>query len=161
LRQMQGTPFIIYARNRFLVDNMIMELIQYLVLLLAEIIAFSIFVYFVSTRTHGQISRRWKASAFVSVLYGLLSHDLGNLLLLIGWNYGESLETLLIDLPNKLTKGFLFMINLAAFYTMPAIIIGVFFAYLNFWSSGDLWIEKYWKNPKISYRDHEPPILKF
>jgi hypothetical protein len=38
--------------------------------------------------------------------------------------------------------------------------IGLFIAYSNFWQSGDWFIEKYWRNPKINYgANNKPPFL--
>jgi NADH:ubiquinone oxidoreductase subunit 6 (subunit J) len=139
-----------------------MSYIQHVVILFAEIIVFSSFVYIVSTRTNEELSRRWKASAFVSVLFGLLIHFFCIVLFVIICIYNANSETLLNDLPNKFKEGLLLLISLATFITMPIIIIGIFIVFFQFRQNGDRLIEKYWRNPKISYREHaKPPYLKF
>jgi len=128
-------------------ENINEYLPRYVVALFIELIIFSGFVFFASSKTKDEVSRRWKASALISILYGLVIHFLLMAIIVLGWIFEKDFETLFADLPKKLLSFASQTIGLAAIITMPAIIIGVFIAYHYLWQTGDRLVEKYWKNP--------------
>ena len=116
-------------------------------------------MYFTSTKTESEVSRRWKASAFLSASFGLLIHFVLMAIIVLGWIFETDSETLFADLLEKLMSFASQTIGLAAIITMPMIIIGDFIAYHYLWQTGDRLVEKYWKNPKVHYdKNQKPPI---
>ena len=143
-------------------ENISKHLPFYVAALFIELIVFSGFVYFVSSKTKDDVSRRWKASAVISVLYGMAIHFLFMVIIVLGWIVETDFESLIATLPEKLFSFASQAIGLAAIITMPAIIFGVFIAYHYLLQTGDRLVEKYWKNPKIHYGENQkPPYLKF
>jgi hypothetical protein len=143
-------------------EKIIYYLPHYVVALVIELIIFLSFVYFASNKSEGEVSRRWKASAFLSVSFGLLLHSVLVALIVLGWIFETDSKGLFTDLPEKLMSVAVQTIGLAAIITMPVIIIGVFIAYRYLWQTGDRFVEKYWKNPKVHYGENQkPPYLKF
>ena len=143
-------------------ENIIDYIHNYVVALLIELIFFWVFVYVASNKTEGEVSRRWKASALLSVSFGLLIHFVLLALIVLGWIFETDFETLFADLLEKVMSFASQIIGLAAVITMPVIIIGVFIAYHYLWQTGDRLVEKYWKNPKVHYGENQkPPYLKF
>jgi hypothetical protein len=67
--------------------------INYLVILLVEILVYSIFVYFVFSKTTGETSRRWKASVVVAVIIGACIHISFIGLGVVGWIMALRLPT--------------------------------------------------------------------
>lgn len=136
--------------------------LHYVMALLIELIVFFGFVYIASSKTKGEVSRRWKASALISVLYGLVTHFLLMIIIFLGWIFETDFETMFVYLPEKLLSSASQCISLATTITMPAIIIGVFIVYHYLWQTGDRVVERYWKNPKIHYDENQkPPYFKF
>ena len=139
-----------------------MTYIQYVIILFAEIVVLSGFVYIIFSKAKGESSRRWKASVVVAVLFGVLIHICFIMALIMVWIDWANFETLFIDFFNKYKEGLLLIISADTLIILPMIIIGIFVAYIMFWQSGDRYVEKFWRNPKISYREHpKPPFLKF
>lgn len=143
-------------------ENIVKYLPNYAIALLIELIVFFGFVYFVSIKAEGDVSRRWKASALISISFGVLIHLLFLVIIVLGRIFETNSETVFINFPERLVSFTTQAIGLAAIVTMPTIIIGVFIAYHYLWQTGDRFVEKYWKNPKIHYSENEkPPYLKF
>jgi hypothetical protein len=143
-------------------ENIVEYLPNYAIALLIELFVFFGFVYLVSIKTEGDISRRWKAAAFIGVFYGLLIHLVFLVIIVLGWIFETNFETFFINLPERILSFTAQIIALETMVTMPIIIIGVFMAYHHLWQTGDRFVEKYWKNPKIHYGENQkPPFLKF
>jgi ABC-type spermidine/putrescine transport system permease subunit I len=120
-------------------------------------------VFFIwQTKIKSEVSRRWKASSLVSILFGLLIHLCILVIIVFGLISDVNVETMSTDLGRVFIEIFSATIGLAAIITMPTIIIGTLFAYYNFWKTGDRLIKKYWRNPKVHYDENaKPPFLKF
>ena len=146
-------------------NNIIENLSTYVIALIIELIVFFGFLLLTTSITNSEVSRRWKGASLISVSYGLLFHLLILFIFIfefLSWIFKTNLELILANLPEKLILLESEAIALAAVITMPMIIVGVFIAYLHLWQTGDRFIEKYWKNPKIHYAINEkPPYLKF
>jgi hypothetical protein len=143
-------------------ENLLPIQSNYLIILLVEVSLFSIFVYLVFSKTKDDVCRRWKASVFVSVIFGIFIQTILLGLSAVGWLMQVNFATLI----DSFIKGFYALIpawiGMEALLTMPIIILGTFIAYFRFWNSGDRLIEKYWRNPKIHYgQNQKPPFLKF
>ena len=143
-------------------ENVVEYVPIYVVTLLIELVAFFAFVYFVSTKSEGDISRRWKASAFIGVCFGLLVHLVFLAVIVLGWLFETNVESLFTNLPERIMSFIVEAIALGAIVTMPVAILGLFTAYHYLWQTGDRFVEKYWRNPKIHYGENQkPPYLKF
>lgn len=133
-----------------------------IIALVIELVVFFGFVYLVSIKTDGEVSRRWKASAFISVCSGLLVQLVVLALVVFGWFIDNKTETFVVSLSTALLYFFAQAIVIGATVTMPVVIIGLFMAYHYLWQTGDRFVEKYWRNPKIHYGENsKPPFLKF
>jgi len=142
-------------------ENVVENVPTYVVALSVELIVFFGFVYFVSIKTKGDISRRWKASAFISICFGLLVHTVTLAIIVLVWLIEAKAETFFVNLPEKAISFFAQVITIGAIVTMPVVIIGIFMAYYHLWQTGDRFVEKYWRNPKIHYGENaKPPFLK-
>jgi hypothetical protein len=143
-------------------ENIVIYLPKYAIALFLEIFVFGCFAYLAPTRTKGEVSRRWAASSLVSILFGLSIHLFLMGIIIVGWISNVNVETFPPDLYGQFIEVLSVTIGLAAIFTMPTIIIGIFIAYFNFWQTGDRLIEKYWRNPKVHYgKNAKPPFLKF
>ena len=142
--------------------NIVEYVPTYVIALLVEFIVYFGFLYLVSTKTAGDVSRQWKASAFISVCFGLLVHLVTLAVIILGWLIETNVETFFARLPENIISLFVQAIAIGAVATMPVVILGIFIAYLHLWQTGDRFVEKYWRNPKIHYGEHpNPPPLKF
>jgi hypothetical protein len=143
-------------------ENVVTYIPIYVIALIVEFIVFFGYVYFVSVKTEGGVSRRWKASAFISVCCGLLVHVSILGAIVLGWLIETNIEIFLISLPEKVMSFFANAIAVGAIVTMPVVMIGLFMAYFHLWQTGDRFVEKYWRNPKVHYGENgKPPFLKF
>ena len=143
-------------------ENVVENVLIYAVVLLIELGVFFGFVYFVSIKTEGDVSRRWKASAFISVCFGLLVHMVTLAIIILAWFIEANAATFFVNLPEKVMTFFAQVIAIGAIVTMPVVMIGIFMAYQHLWQTGDRFVEKYWRNPKIHYGENaRPPFLKF
>jgi hypothetical protein len=132
-----------------------------IIALIIEFVVFFGFIYFVSIKTEGEVSRRWKAAAFISVCLGLLLHLVFLAIIVFAWLIEQNTATFFVNLPEVVIALFAQAIVIGAAMTMPVVIIGLFMAYLHLWQTGDRFIEQYWRNPKIHYGEQrKPPSLK-
>jgi hypothetical protein len=143
-------------------ENLFPIPINYFVILFVEIIVFSLFVYFVFTKTTGEICRRWKASVFLAALIGVFVQASFIGLGWVGWLMEVNLSTFFQDFIQFVDRLIPASLAMASFVTLPIIILGTFFAYAWFAQHGDYLIDKYWRNPKVYYRsDQKPPFHNF
>lgn len=143
-------------------ENVFEYLPSCIIALIVELVVFFGFVYFVTMKTDDEVSRRWKAAAFVSVCSGLLVQLVVLALIVFSWFFENNTETFVVNLPTTIISFFAEGIVIGATVTMPVVIIGLLIAYHYFWQTGDRLIEKYWRNPKIHYgANSKPPFLKF
>jgi len=131
--------------------------VKYALILFVEILAYCIFVYFVVSKTTGQVARRWKASVFSGVVFGLCFHLFFSGLLMLGWLLQVNFVSSLYSQINGLLLLAAQIIVLDSIVIMPIIIVGTFIAFGRFASSGDQLIEKHWRNPKIHYGEYKRP----
>ncbi|HLO14339.1 MAG TPA: hypothetical protein VK206_05895 [Anaerolineales bacterium] len=142
--------------------NNVEHILGYVIALIIELVVFFNFVYFVSRKTEVEVSRRWKASALISVSFGLLVQLVSLAIIVLDWVIKKDIETFIVSLPQMLISLFAESIVIGAMVTMPVILIGIFMAYHHLWQTGDRFVEKYWRNPKIHYDENsKPPFLKF
>jgi hypothetical protein len=132
---------------------------NYWVLLLLEIIVYSVFVFIVFSKSTGEVYRRWNASVFVAGLIGIFIHSSIIGLGWLGWFMKLNLSTFVNDIIQFSNDLMPVSIAMASLITMPIIILGTFFAYARFKQFGDYYIDKYWRNPKVHYNsNHKPPF---
>jgi hypothetical protein len=141
-------------------DNVFEYLPGSIIALTVEFVVFFGFIYFVSRKTDVEVSRRWQASAFISVCFGVFVQLLVLAIVVFVWLFENDIQTLFMNFSMIVISFFAVGIVVGAIVTMPMVMIGLFIAYLNFWQSGDRFIEKYWRNPKIHYgANRKPPFL--
>ena len=141
-------------------DNIFEYLPGSIVALIVEFVVFFGLVYFVSRKTDDEVSRRWKASAFISVCFGIFVQLLILAIVVLVWYLENNSKTFVVNFSMGVISFFAVGIVIGATVTMPVVMIGLFIAYHNFWQSGDRCIEKYWRNPKIHYgANSKPPFL--
>jgi|RhiMetdeSRZDD1v2_1073273.scaffolds.fasta_scaffold1848325_1 hypothetical protein len=133
-----------------------------IIALMLELAVFFGFIYFVTMKTDSEVSRRWKAAAFIGVCVGVSVQLIVLTLVVLGWFIESKTETFVVNLSTTVISFFAEGIVIGATVTMPVVFIGLFIAYHYFWQTGDRLIEKYWRNPKIHYgANSKPPFLKF
>jgi hypothetical protein len=136
--------------------------INYLIILLVEVSVFSIFVYFVFSKTKDEVCRRWKASVFIGVIPGILIQIFIFGLLAVGWLTRVNSATIIDSFIKGLHTLIPYLIVIEAFIFMPFIICNTFFAYFHFLINGDHLIDKFWRNQKIQYgQSQKSSFLKF
>jgi hypothetical protein len=141
-------------------DNVVDYLPGCTIALILEFVVFFGFTYFVSRKTYGEVSRRWKASAFMSVCFGVFVQLLVLAIVVFVWLLEKDIQSMFMNFSMTIISFVAVGIVIGATVTMPVVVIGLFIAYHNFWQSGDRFIEKYWRNPKIHYgANRKPPFL--
>ncbi len=130
---------------------------KYLLILIVELLAFSIAAYLLFTKTKDEVNRRWKVSVLCGVTFGLSIDLIFFVMVVIDWLIKLNFSDFLQNVISFLDKSLPAFLGLEALIVMPGIIIGTLIAYYRFLQSGDRLIEKFWRNPKIHYRDDQKP----
>jgi hypothetical protein len=133
---------------------------KYFAIFLFEIFAYSIFAFLVFSKTTKEVNRRWKASVFCGILSGVCIYLFFFGVVMLGWLMQFDPTHLLNSSIIKLPDLILGLLGLIIYFCMPAAVLGTFIAYYRFESSDDLFIERYWRNPKINYEHNKNPIFK-
>ena len=142
-------------------ENVFEQLPGHIIALTVELIVFFGLVCFATMKSESEASRRWKASALISVLLGFFIQLAVLALVVFGWLIGENTEASVMNLSTRVISFFAEGIVIGATVSMPVVLIGLLIAYHYFWQTGDRLIEKYWRNPKIHYgANSKPPFFK-
>jgi hypothetical protein len=134
--------------------------IRFFLILLVEVLVYSVFVYFVFSKTKGDVSRRWKASVVCSVVFGLSMYLIFSFLVIISRLMQGNFPAFIIKLLTNFSYFTPELLVVASLFIMPVIILGTFIAYARFEQRGDRSIDQYWRNPKINYpKGKKPPFF--
>jgi hypothetical protein len=143
-------------------NNFWSEIFTYLVIESVLSVAFAIFIFFVTTRTRSEISRRWIASLLFSLFAGITVYILFIVLFGINWLMITKDLIAAIDILHFARYFLPILIQTKVFIEIPVMVGFLLIAYVYFWQTGDRLIEKYWRNPRIYYPNNgKPPYLKF
>jgi hypothetical protein len=124
--------------------------------LYGSIIGYVIFAYIVTRTRKIDVSRRWKASIFTGVLVGLVIFYGFLALLAIGLILESSTFLLSnISLDQILNRVILFQQSILTLliFSFLSTFISTIIVYINHWQTGDMFIEKYWRDPRVNYPD--------
>jgi hypothetical protein len=138
------------------------SLLSHFIVLVGENIAFMGFSILIHLKTVDAVFRRWKASAIISIFFGVFLHLAVYAIFIVSIITKSSFTITDLSVSTILVSFATLSIVFGELITMPCIIIGQFLIYFRLWQSGDRFVDKYWRNPKISYRENgDWPFLKF